>query len=117
MVTLETFLREEIAKQNNLLHQQKIVLQNSRLALDCTPSQNFTYEIQLQSLWSSEGEEDITTKHKGEIFEAIKIAEAEYRRINERSNISAKYKVNIVLGERKFEVPKEYWEKYTFENC
>lgn len=114
MVKLETFLREEIANRTNQLHREKVVLGNSRLILDCTNPQSFTYDIQLHSRW--ELEQGVKIEHKGKLSEAIETAESKFMEVNGREDVQAEYVVNVVLGERKFEVPKEYWEQYQFKN-
>lgn len=78
---------------------------------------NANYVVALNSLWAREGEKSTKTEHEGSLQEAIEKAEAEFKTTNKRSDVQADYDVRIVLGELKYQVPKEYWVGFKHYKC
>lgn len=71
------------------------------------------YEVYLFSLGSKEGQPVfIMPEELGSVEEAIKQAETEFKFKNKRNDVQANYQVYIHVGESKYLVPNEYWEKY-----
>jgi len=113
----------EILK-TNLTNRIKSVIRNSekniRLyrniilpALKKTDLNNATYAVNLISLWEDQGEKPVRIKHKGTLEEAIKIAESDFKKVNNRGDVQAVYSVSLILGKRgKVPIFDEYWKMY-----
>jgi hypothetical protein len=71
------------------------------------------YKVGLMSMWSDHGEEDVTFLYTGNLADAIVKAEAEFMRINQRSNVSANYSVAVFLSGVWVIVPPAYWQELT----
>jgi hypothetical protein len=81
----------------------------------------FTYVIDLESNWSTEGEKSHSFRFTGDLKELIPKAEAEYKRLNTRSDVQATYRVYIILDKDNTStirvppvpVPERFWRNYT----
>lgn len=113
MKKLTTVLKEDLSKELNRLHQERRSIEMSLLALSCLNPDNADYTIEIKSLWGDHGEEDTETKYRGNLQEAVRMAEEEFKKSNKRSDLQAKISVSVRLGKRNYEIPKEYWEKYS----
>lgn len=58
-----------------------------------------TYQIRLESLWSKEGEKGLMYTDTGPLEKIIVAAEAEFMRMNGRSDVQAQYFVGVLLGD------------------
>lgn len=74
------------------------------------------YIINLSSLWSKEGEEDVTKNYRGKLETAIEKAEEEFKEKNNRSDIQARYEVQIKIGNVFYQMPEEFWSDYQERN-
>ncbi len=75
----------------------------------------FTYIVALESLWAREGEQSHTFRLTGDLSEVIKKAESEYKKLNRRSDVQARYRVSIILKqnpEQSVPVPEAFWDMY-----
>ena len=70
------------------------------------------YLVKLDSLWANEGEKSIERDYSGPLEDAIITAEKEFKELNRRGDVQARYFVRVYVGEALIEVPKEYVEMY-----
>lgn len=92
---------------------QKLAKEEKALALLSTTNlQNADYNVHLHSLWTNDGEQDVTISHKGSLEEAIKIAEKEFMAVNKRVDVQALYLIGLQLGESNQLVPECFWQQY-----
>ena len=70
------------------------------------------YVVHIKSLWEDVGEKSTTTEHKGTLKDAIKNAVAEFEAINHRHDDQRDCSVEILLGNKVYPIPKEYWQKF-----
>lgn len=70
---------------------------------------NTVYVAKLHSLWTDHGEQDAKVTHRGRIEDAIRKAEEKYKSVNNRTDIQARYSVKIKIGDRNYDVHKEFW--------
>jgi len=75
-------------------------------------TQNSRYLVNLISLWADSGEKHTKTEYTGSLRDAIKKAEADFKRINDRTDVQAEYHVDVLIGGVSVVVPGEYWIKY-----
>jgi hypothetical protein len=92
---------------------QKVTEHESALSLlpEINP-RNADYIVTLSSYWTHTGEKSTTTEHIGNLEEAIKRAEGDFKLMNNRSDVQAEYRVQIKIGKKGYLVPKEFWENY-----
>jgi hypothetical protein len=70
------------------------------------------YHIHLFSLWAADGEKSPKFKYTGRLEDAIKEAEENFKKINNRGDVQAQYLVSIKLRGMEYAVPEEFWKKY-----
>jgi hypothetical protein len=89
IATLQTKLREAEERRDELGALREI--------------HELTYEVTLVSLWKDTGpgqsppEQDVTRLMSGLLQDIIRVAEAEFKQINKRSDVQAKYSVMVVF--------------------
>ena len=106
---LRRSLNENIQGFRGLIAQTKKELR----VLNRTDVKKANYVVHLTSSWANEGEKSTTTEHCGSLDEAIKKAEKKFKATNNnRSDVQADYRVEIDLKIGRYDIPKEYWEKY-----
>lgn len=72
-----------------------------------------TFEVTLRSLWSREGESNVTSTSKKGLREAIQQAQKRFKTKNNRSDIQADYSVRVRFGaksEFSVPVPEKYYK-------
>ena len=80
--------------------------------LEKTDEQNANYVVYLHSLWENEGGKSTTTKHLGTLEEAIKKAEAKFKKVNGGDDLQADYVVSICLDKNEYGIPERYWKRF-----
>ena len=73
---------------------------------------NAKYKVVLTSCWRDYGEKQVVLEVEGSMRKAIEAAEAEFKRVNSRSDVQADYDVQIQVGQMQISVPMDYWAKY-----
>ena len=81
-------------------------------SLDEIDFERLNYIVTLESLWKDHGGKTIVRRHKGNLKEAIVLAEEKFCIENQRKDVQAGYRVEIDLSGRKYFVPLEYWEDF-----
>ena len=104
---LEPYLEEVIKSKHIQLSEALKWNTYASEVLKKTDVNDAIYNVSVNSRWAGEKSVDLTDK--GTLEEVILKAEDAYKLLNNRSDISAWYKVFIILGDRQYEVPKEYW--------
>lgn len=113
MIGLKEYLIKETDKQISDCEEEILLLKQIQGDLREIDINNATYTITLTSLWEKEGETSTETKHKGNLLQAIQKAEREFKEANNnRSDVQAKYGVEISVGEEECSIPEEYWEGF-----
>jgi hypothetical protein len=80
--------------------------------LEKTDLNNSHFVVQLHSLWADQGEQSPRIEYEGRLEDAIKKAEETFKSTNHRSDIQAKYQVDIKLADVTINLPEQYWESY-----
>lgn|SRR3989338_9404176 len=91
-------------------------LENLRAGLRLVVDMNFdnaTYIVDLKSLREKEGEKSASIEHTGKLEDAIRKAEQEYKTINQRGDIQARYSVRVKIGRAATHIPEEHWKSLT----
>lgn len=86
--------------------------EESLRVLEQTNMGKANYVVHLRSLWANEGESSTTTEHRGTLKDAIERAEAEFKSTNHRGDVQADCSVDICLGNGRYSIPQEYWQKF-----
>tara|TARA_Y100000310_G_C20347350_1_gene652620 strand:- start:19 stop:390 length:372 start_codon:yes stop_codon:yes gene_type:complete len=108
--------------QSNLLGElhslRKKVSALSRQHQDLTHFDPYTadYRVKLNSLWVNEGEKPVNVEYSGNLQDAIAAAEAEFKEVNQRSDVQANYSVFLCLSENELPIPQKYWEMFQEKN-
>jgi len=113
---IKKYIRNDIQSKLTELSNEQQEVQNSFSNLEKTNFKNAHYKIEITSFWkntSGGSETDCTVTVKGTLENAIAESEKEFMRINKRPDVQGRYKAGIVLGNRTFGIPEEYWRQYT----
>ncbi len=71
------------------------------------------YSVQLISMWETEGGKSVHVEQKGNLEDAIKEAEGQFKEVNHRSDVQANYQVMVLVGKTYCSVPQEYWKEFS----
>ena len=79
---------------------------------------NTLYYVTLNSLWRDEGGKSVAYKHKGNLQDAILIAEENFMKANEiseppKNGFPAYYAAAAVIEEQFFDIPLKVFERWT----
>ena len=74
------------------------------------------YHVKLNSLLVDKGEKPVNIQYSGNLQDAIAAAEAEFKEVNQRSDVQANYSVSLCLSKNILLIPKEYWEMFKERN-
>lgn len=96
----------EAQKRLDILNAAAVALPKVRLA-------RAEFQVQIRSCWAHEGEKNTEITHRGKLEEAIHIAQEDFKKANNRSDVQGDWFVFIILEDHKLEVPKEYWKDFT----
>jgi len=120
---LRESLSEDVKRERNMVNlrrRQLRALEKRTSAalklLEKLNTRNSKYVVSLKSLWADYGESPVTVESEGSVERAVKTAEAEFKRVNQRGDVQADYRVSVVVGELSLKVPYEYWGKYKEEH-
>lgn len=70
------------------------------------------YCVNLISCWAKEGEKSTETKEKAPLEEVIKHAEAEFMKVNNRSDVQADYRVHMKVDGTHVYLPQKFWKDF-----
>lgn len=113
--SLQTHITSDLTKR---IEEQRKALATLESGLALAQSQvrsQKMIEVTLHSLWSEpsgfdqKGEKDVTLRAVGEPKHLVEAAETEFKRINNRGDVQARYLVYAIFGETKVELPSSYW--------
>jgi hypothetical protein len=111
---LKSYLQEEINDSIESYKRAMTAQKKTLKRIKFLDVKHAEYTVYLHSLWENEGEKNTTTRAIGSLENAIKTAEEKFKKINgNRSDVQAKYRVDITIGKDKYSVPEPFWKKYT----
>lgn len=71
------------------------------------------YQVDLISLWAEAGEKPVSVTRKGSLRSAMRRAVKQFKQVNRRTDVQAKWKVYALIGERDnpflIPVPQTFW--------
>lgn len=117
IVPLKKFLQVHLEnKVIELISETKAYRKAIRISKSFVQS-NAKYTVTINSYWKtephiSEGEKNVTMEYDGRLEDAIHKTESRFMKINNRSDVQGEYFVRAVFGEKKIDVPVEYWRAY-----
>lgn len=110
---LGLFLKGEIAERINELDKALKIDKKSLKLLEKINLDDASYNVSISSRWANEGESSVKDmKYQGTLKDAIKEAEKEFQKINNRGDIQGDYFVSIKLGEGEYPLPAKFWGKF-----
>jgi hypothetical protein len=92
-----------------------IVVKKLLAALPDSVLTQLYYKVILSSRWADEGEKNVEHEQQGSLEEVIAVAEAEFKKVNCRRDVQAKYHVFVALPaypEDWLEVPEQFWQRH-----
>lgn len=109
---LKTYLRKTLNEKIEGYKSGIDLTEESLRVLEQTNTGKANYVVHLRSLWANEGESSTTTEHRGTLKDAIERAEADFKSTNNRSDVQADCSVAICLGDGRYSIPQDYWQKF-----
>jgi hypothetical protein len=109
---LKPYLRKTLNDKIEGYKSRMDLTEESLRVLEKTNTGRANYVVHLEALWANEGESSTTTEHSGTLKDAIERAEAEFKSTNHRSDVQADCSVAICLGDDRYSIPQEYWQKF-----
>lgn len=119
MHSLETLLETRTATlKEKLAEAQKC----KRILARAAVSRKLTFKVVLASLWADHGEKAVVLVEQDELENIMKKAIAEFMKINDRTDVQAKYSVYVLLKDRKKDllnlpVPEEFWSGFRYKGA
>jgi len=109
--TLKLGLRQVLERQLSKHRKAESQLQKAVVDLEGTNLSNANYLVVLRPL-GLDAKKGIEIGYTGKLEEAIKTAEENFKKLNQRNDVHASYKVYIVLAGQNFPLPQQYWEQF-----
>jgi len=111
-MSLKQYLKKTLDEKIEEYKSGTDLTEESLRILEQTKTNTANYVVYLRSLWENEGERSTTTVYHGTLRKAIEVAEAEFKKRNNRSDVQASWLVDICLGTSRYSIPEQYWKKY-----
>ncbi|MBN2142504.1 hypothetical protein JW711_04190 [Candidatus Woesearchaeota archaeon] len=105
---LVDIVKKDVARHEEIVRDGKALLR----FLFTARTNRLHYKVTLDSLWADFGENAVVRDYVGKLADAICNAETEFKAVNNRSDVSAKYRVVLVYAGREWPIPEECWTKY-----
>jgi hypothetical protein len=112
---VRAYLKETVRTQLREAEQQVALFERMLDTFAGIRSERLTYKVVLTHLWADEGGKGVTHEAKGSLADIMAAAIAEFRRVNNCTDLQANVYVYVALPgflDHFFTVPEQYWREY-----
>lgn len=109
-MTLKQFLSTSLLTRREALERSLSQLRDIEKALLSKKGAGFTFRVTLSSLWEKDGEKSIRIQQQASLKVVTAEAVTEFKRINRRQDIQARWEVSVILSpDVSISLPESFW--------